>query len=193
MSENWDDYADHWDRDEDVRSYADQAFASLIERAHVHDDCWKSKRALDFGCGTGLLTEKLSPHVREIVAVDLSEKMIAVLNKKSLSNVTAINANIGDRDIRRGPAWRSGFHLITASSVCSFLPDYEQTLSELSPLLTAGGLFAQWDWLSEMPIERIRTAFEASGLESVVIETAFEMAMNGDTMPVVFGLGRASR
>ena len=39
-------------------------------------------RVLDFGCGTGLLTEKIAPLVNEIVAIDSSPKMIEVLRKK---------------------------------------------------------------------------------------------------------------
>ncbi|MCH8334286.1 MAG: class I SAM-dependent methyltransferase [Proteobacteria bacterium] len=37
------------------------------------------------------------------------------------------------------------FDLVVASSVCSFLPDYNSTLRDLSSALKPGGLFVQWE------------------------------------------------
>ena len=68
---------------------------SLIRHVNVDDNEWKSKRILDFGCGTGLLTEKLAPLVREVIAVDTSPNMIDVLRRKEIGNVTTICTDIG--------------------------------------------------------------------------------------------------
>ena len=42
----------------------------------------KKQRIVDFGSGTGLLTEEIAPHVGHITAIDMSASMNAVLRKK---------------------------------------------------------------------------------------------------------------
>ncbi len=111
MSENWDKHARNWDRDERVRFFADQAFVSLIKHVNIHDSVWKRKRILDFGCGTGLLTEKLAPLVREVIAVDTSPNMIDVLRRKEIGNVTAICADIDDYAVHSSAPWISELDL----------------------------------------------------------------------------------
>ena len=86
MDNEWDDYADDWDSDESAVLYSNEAFNSLSKIVNV-----KGANLLDFGCGTGLLTEKLSPVANHIVALDTSSKMLAVLTGKKLPNVTTIN------------------------------------------------------------------------------------------------------
>ena len=54
MSDKWDDQAANWDGNEDVRYFADQAFASLLKHVNLRDAGWNRRRVLDFGCGTGL-------------------------------------------------------------------------------------------------------------------------------------------
>ena len=73
----WDDYAEDWDENPQTSLYASNAFQELQREVQLGD-----MRVLDFGCGTGLLTEKLSPQVKEIVALDGSSKMIQILNQK---------------------------------------------------------------------------------------------------------------
>ncbi len=47
MSDNWDEHANNWDREEPVRFYSDQAFLSLIKHVNVRDKEWKSRQILD--------------------------------------------------------------------------------------------------------------------------------------------------
>ena len=193
MSKNWDERAKTWDRDERVRSYADQAFLALIEHVNVSDGEWKSKRALDFGCGTGLLTEKLAPLVREVIAVDTSPDMIDVLRNKEIHNVTTFCSDIDDDTVRSSATWLSGFDLIVASSVCNFLPDYEKTIGLLSRTLKPRGKIAQWDWLASddgkygMTIERISNAFSRADLCCVYVDEVFSVTFDEETLPVLMG------
>ena len=191
MSEGWGELAKDWDN-ADTQLYADRAFDSWSCRIAPLTFNMSDSRVLDFGCGTGLLTEKLAPFCDHIVAVDTSERMIEVLETKvadrHIGNVTSLVMAVESCAVRNYPELSEKFDFIVASSVCSFLPDYESTLQVLSFLLRPGGIFAQWDWLSEMPIERIRAAFEASQLTSVSIEEVFEMTMKEESMPVVLGI-----
>ncbi|MBY6057897.1 class I SAM-dependent DNA methyltransferase [Leisingera daeponensis] len=195
MNDDWNDYADGWDGNSDVRRYANCAFASLDEYAGISGGGWQARRVLDFGCGTGLLSEKLAPHVKEVVAVDTSERMIAVLQDKALPNVRALHADILGGSAGGAGNGLSGFDLICASSVCSFLPDYNGAVAVLAGLLNRGGTFVQWDWLasdeggSGLTLRHVREALREAGLGSIRAEQAFAMDAGGPAMPVLMGAG----
>ncbi len=197
MSRTWDERAENWDQDERVRFYADQALATLGEHVDIFDSAWKGKRALDFGCGTGLLTEKLAPLVGDVVALDTSPNMIDVLRQKDLANVTPVCADIDDHAVRSSAARFSDFDLIVASSVCSFLPNYERTIRYLFRTLNSGGKIAQWDWLSSgddnygMTPERISNAFRGMDLRSIDVRRVFEIEFEEESMPVLMGVATA--
>lgn len=190
----WDDRAAGWDADEDVRTYAGLVFQSLTGTLAPFLPNLTGRRVLDFGCGTGLLSEKLAPLGAEIVAVDTSAKMIDVLRDKlthsSLENVIPLQIELGPSAIREHPMFAQGYDLILASSVCSFLPDYAAALRDLSQLLRPGAHFAQWDWLEDMPIDRIRKAYAATGWQTLLVEEAFTITVQGEPLPVVLGLAR---
>ena len=190
----WDDIATGWDSNEDVQLYAEKAFDSWIRKVLPLLTNLPTSRILDFGCGTGLLTQRLAPLCHQIVAVDTSARMIDVLRRKvikaGIENITALQIAVNTTTINEVPELVGKFDLIVASSVCSFLADYEATIGDLSCLLNPGGYFIQWDWLADMPVERIQGAFEASGLIGQVVEEAFTMNENGESMPVVMGIGK---
>jgi len=192
MNENWDDYAEGWDSNEDVILYSDKAFRSL--REVVNPD---GLLILDFGCGTGLLTERMAITADRVVAVDPSEKMISVLQHKQLSNVEALVAILSEETIKTHEIFRSKYDLIVASSVCSFLPDYEGTLGLLKTLLKPNGVFVQWDWLkseedndSGFNEERIDSAYHHAGLEKLSITEAFSIESKEGSMKVIMGVAR---
>ncbi|OBY26245.1 class I SAM-dependent DNA methyltransferase [Leisingera sp. JC1] len=195
MSSDWNDYADGWDGNSDVRLYADRAFAALDAYAGITGGGWQDKRVLDFGCGTGLLSGKLAPHVQEVAAVDTSERMIAVLAGKALPNVRALHTDILDGN--GAGEGLTGFDLICASSVCSFLPDYPGAVAQLAGLLNSGGMFVQWDWLardagaSGLTLQQVREGLHLAGLGGIRVEQVFDMGGGGQAMPVL--MGTASR
>ena len=138
----WDDFADQWDSNPSAKKYANNAFEELNKVVKLN-----KAMVLDFGCGTGLLSEKLSSYADQVVALDGSLKMIEQLKQKSISNVTPIADFLSPELIDNEPQLGREFDLITASSVCAFLPDYKATLKLLRSLLKPRGFFIQWDWL----------------------------------------------
>lgn len=194
MSDSWDDYADDWDANENARTYADCAFASLIMHLGIQGPEWQQRRILDFGCGTGLLTEKLGPLVEQVIAVDTSQKMIDRLVEKQLANVVPVCVNFDDDHDRELASGLTGFDLIVASSVCSFLPDYEATLVLLAKSLNAGGHFVQWDWLQAtgegdgLSVNRVVDAIGKAGLNCVHAGEAFTLATGQGEAPVLIGV-----
>ena len=191
----WDDYAEGWDANEDVRLYSERAFEGLLKILVGQDFGLSSSRVLDFGCGTGLLTEKLSPLAAQVVAMDSSAKMIdallAKVDKNNLMNVIAHTGALGSSAERSQSGRVRSFDLVVASSVCSFLPDYERAVQEIAALLKPGGVFVQWDWLEDMSPDAIAAAHATAGLTTLDISEAFAMdGEDGESHDVVQGAAR---
>ena len=191
----WDDHAVGWDANSDVRIDAKKAFLALNRAIEPLLPNLAGGRTLDFGCGTGLLSEKLAPLCKHIVAVDTSAMMIDVLRSKlaakGIENVTPLQTAINAEAVEERPELADKFDLIVASSVCTFLPDYEATLRDLSSIIVPGGCFVQWDWLADMPMVRIRGAYQAAGLNTISVEEAFAMEMEKESMSVVMGIAQS--
>lgn len=184
MKNEWDDYAQDWDTDSSVKQYAQNAFSQLNTIINID-----GLTVLDFGCGTGSLTQLLSPKADHVVALDGSAEMIKQLDKKALRNVTSLAAFLtpDNLDAVHGP-----FDVIVASSVCSFLPDYPQTLALLKTLLKPNGCFVQWDWLAKdesastgLSLAQVQSAFKHAGFQGVELSTPFEMSSSKGTQQVL--------
>jgi len=192
LSNEWDEYAENWDVDPAVEEYATNAFSELLNNININD-----LTVLDFGCGTGALTQLMSPTVKNIVAIDPSSEMIKHLDKKALNNVSSISDYLSKELVQNLPELENKFDLIVASSVCGFLPDYEATLSLLKSLIKEGGMFVQWDWLSNddssdmgLSEKRVKQAFVANGFVNTKVNSPFIMSSSKGNMPVLMAIGK---
>jgi 2-polyprenyl-3-methyl-5-hydroxy-6-metoxy-1,4-benzoquinol methylase len=189
---SWDEHAATWDQNEAARAYARAAFDTLAAAAERHGLPLAGARICDFGCGTGLLSERLMGRCYGIDAIDSSPAMLAVLRAK-----------IAQHDwsrIRLYPEVPLGepYDLVVCSSVCAFLDDYAGSVSRLAARLRPGGLFVQWDWEAgpenAMPVglsrETVRGALTAAGLEAISVETAFSERVGEMEMRPLMGVGR---
>ncbi len=186
----WDDLAAHWDDDPRVGSYAAHAYDSLTAYADL-----SSLRVLDFGCGTGTLTRLLSRDARTVVALDGSAAMIRQVNKKAMPNVRTIEGFLTPELIESEPQLNDRFDLITASSVCAFLPDYAATLALLRTLLRPAGMFVQWDWQRDIAgegigfsEEELRRSLSVSGFRVDRIDRPFVVGGEDGDMPVIMAV-----
>jgi 2-polyprenyl-3-methyl-5-hydroxy-6-metoxy-1,4-benzoquinol methylase len=192
LSNEWDEYAENWDVDPTVEEYAKNAFSELLENININ-----GLNVLDFGCGTGALTQLMSPTVNSIIAIDASSEMIKHLDKKALKNVSSISDYLSKELVQNSPELENKFDLIVASSVCGFLPDYEETLSLLKSLIKQGGVFVQWDWLSNddssdmgLSEKRVKQAFVANGFINTRVNSPFIMGSSKGDMPVLMAIGK---
>lgn len=186
----WDKYADEWDSNVSTSEYADNAHRELAQIVKLD-----GQRVFDFGCGTGLLAERLSPDVYEIVALDGSLKMIEQLKLKTLPNVFPIAGFLTSSLIKNNTLLHTKFDLLTASSVCAFLPDYEETLSLLRSLMKPDGIYVQWDWLSSdegseggFTERRVRQALGSVGFKNISISQPFVMENSPDNLTVLMAV-----
>jgi predicted TPR repeat methyltransferase len=192
MSESWDEYAEGWDSNADVVLYSGKAYDTLCKIINP-----EGLDILDFGCGTGILTEMLSPAANRILGLDSSEKMISILKSKNLNNVDTLAAELTEQTIKSNVSLHSKFDLIIASSVCAFLSNYEITLGLLRSLLKPNGVFVQWDWLKTdgdsnfgLTEDLIKSAFINVGLETLSISPAFSLESKEGSMQVIMGVAR---
>ncbi len=192
MSDSWDDYAADWEGNEAVVAYAEKAYQSLIAQLDI-----EAYRVLDFGCGTGLLTEKLARRASAVVALDPSRKMIEVLNGKALRNVSTIAAELTPTLIDGSELLAAKFDLVLASSALAFVPDYPATLLLLRQLLKSGGHLVQWDWLKAddeagpgFSEQAIPPAMARAGFGSCTVSRPFVIEAQGTAMPVLMAVAR---
>ena len=192
----WDSFAADWDTDAAARSYAAAAFGSLDLLLRGSGRSLDGANVIDFGAGTGLLTERLVDAGARVHAVDTSTAMLDVVRAKSDAH--------GWTDVHIStdlPSDESGtdatdFDLVVCSSVCSFLDDYPGTVARLCQLLRPGGRFVQWDWertaADEHGLSRteIMSALESAGLSEVSVDVGFEVAVEDDVMRPLMGQGR---
>ncbi|NAX22256.1 class I SAM-dependent DNA methyltransferase [Vibrio sp. V39_P1S14PM300] len=190
MAHDWDAYAAEWENNPATAVYAEKAFESLQQLVDL-----KGKHILDFGCGTGLLTQKMSPLAKDIVALDVSEAMIEQLDSKELANVEPVVDMLTRGLVALHPAFRGQFDLVVASSVCGFLPNYSDVADIVYSILDEGGLFIHWDWLVEndqdgLTVSRVKTVLSSVGFEDVSVSVPFELQTQEGTLKVLMGVGR---
>lgn len=187
----WDEVAPEWDQNPAVRAYADAAFTSLEAILAGLSIQLDGASCLDFGCGTGLLTERLVAAGARVHAVDTSPAMLDIVRAKA-SDRGWVGVNTSTHPPRSPP-----FDLIACSSVCGFLEDYPATAATLIGLLRPGGLFVQWDWERDphdesdhgLDRESIREALNAAGLERITVSEAFTVTVEDQSMRPLVGFG----
>lgn len=153
--------AGEWD---DMAAGYRNAFVKLLwKQTGLKPD--EKRVVLDFGCGTGLLTETLrsqSP-TSEFICIDAAPSMVRVLKEKIQSSewnnvrahsVALASLDSADESIRTDIEGLKGkVDLVVASSVMTFIPadDLPGTMKVIGELLKPGtGIFCHSDWpLSE--------------------------------------------
>ena len=194
MSNEWDEYAQTWDDDPAARAYAAAASSSLGELLQASALPLAGASILDFGCGTGLLTEQLVTAGATIDAVDTSEVMLEALDAKIAQHgwtTVRTSTDLPDEVAR--------YDLVVCSSVCSFLDDYPSTVGHLVSRLAPAGLFVQWDWERSgddehgLTRDQIRHALNTAGLSAIDVHTGFTIEVNGQTMSPLMGHGQRPR
>lgn len=190
MAHNWDEAAKEWESNPATEQFAQSVFNQLTNLANLN-----GARILDFGCGTGLLSQKMSPLAKEIVALDASEEMIEELDKKQLPNVEPVVDGLTRGLVAQHPAFRGQFDLVVASSVCAFVDDLPTALEVSKTLLNIGGQFIHWDWIAEsdeegLTMQRAQQLILQAGFDEVEVKPAFHLIVDGKEQQVFVGMGK---
>ncbi|EGQ8606747.1 TPA: methyltransferase domain-containing protein [Vibrio parahaemolyticus] len=190
MAQDWDGLAKNWESNPATEQFAQSVFAQLQQLTQLD-----GIKVLDFGCGTGQLSQLLSPIVKDIVALDASEAMIEELDKKELLNVEPVVDALSRGLVAQHPAFRGQFDLVVASSVLAFVDDVESSLDIAHSLLNEGGYFVHFDWVAEseqdgFTLSRSENALSNAGFVDVEAKKVFDITSDGQTMSVLMGAGR---
>ena len=94
---------------------------------------------LDFGCGTGQVSNEIAENVKMVHAIDISTKMIEIAKNKAqlnnIQNIEYINANLFDGKFKPG-----SMNIILAFYIFHLTDDVRNTLKRIHELLKPGGL-----------------------------------------------------
>ena len=135
MPSYFDQAAATWDenplRKELMRAVVD----AIIHQVHLTPQM----KVLDYGCGTGLVSALLAPHVGTIDAADSSEGMLEVLRRKldqsSFKTIHPIRL-----DLEHDPFPDDRYDLIVAVMVLHHVADTESLLRKFHALLRPSGV-----------------------------------------------------
>lgn len=131
---SFDEKATRWDTDPKKIERAEVVASAIREQVLLTP----TTRALEYGCGTGLLGFALRPAVGELVLADSSEGMLRVVKQKiaagGFDQVSTLHL-----DLCVDPAPNECFDLICSLMTLHHVLDYQGLLSSLYQLLGPGG------------------------------------------------------
>lgn len=101
-------------------------------------DLTQEMDVLDFGCGTGLLTMHLQPHVRFITGVDSSEGMLDGLRQK-ISSQAITNVAVRHCDLDAGDTLSGSHQLVVSSMTLHHVQDTQDLIHKFKAVTAPGG------------------------------------------------------
>jgi ubiquinone/menaquinone biosynthesis C-methylase UbiE len=146
----WDERVEAW---EDVA--ASRTFLAIRERIVELAEPRSDDSAVDLGAGTGLLTLALAPRVREVVAVDISERMLERLDDLAIADGVH-NVDTVVADLRRLPLEDESATLVVSNYAFHHLDDLgkELALAEARRILRPGGRLVICDMMFSISLDR---------------------------------------
>lgn len=122
-----------WDQGSVRVQNAHNIARKILEKIDLNGD----EHIMDFGAGTGLLSEGIAPHIQKLTAIDFSAAMLEKFQQKSwpceteVLNIDLINANLDYE-----------FDGIISSMTMHHIEEIDAMLNKLNKLLKAGGFIA---------------------------------------------------
>ncbi len=137
---NFDSVAATWDENPGRVKMAQDVARAIRETIAIRPDM----DVLDFGCGTGLLTLELQPEVRSVIAVDSSQGMLEILDRK-ISSLGLKNVKTRLMDPDRGDLLEGQYDLVVSSMTFHHILDIRPLLGQFSRILKPSGLLCVAD------------------------------------------------
>jgi ubiquinone/menaquinone biosynthesis C-methylase UbiE len=145
----WDERVDTWD--EVAES---DAFRALRDRVVELAELRVDDEVVDLGAGTGLLALAIAPAVAEVVAVDISERMLERLEDRAATDGVR-NLRTLEADLRQLPLDDESATLVVSNYAFHHLDDAgkELALSEARRILRPGGRLVVCDMMFSLSLE----------------------------------------
>jgi 2-polyprenyl-3-methyl-5-hydroxy-6-metoxy-1,4-benzoquinol methylase len=129
----WDRTANYYDKEE---KKDELTYLKFIEKARKYlnvDDI-----VLDFGCGTGLVSNEIADNVKMVYAIDISSKMIEIARNKAfgrkIQNIDYVYTTIFDERYKR-----DSLDVIIVFNVLHLLEDSQKVIQRINELLKPEG------------------------------------------------------
>lgn len=133
MKLNFDNYAKKWDTDKRINRA--KIIANEISKSIKIDEDYS---AMEFGCGTGLVSFNLYNKLKKITLIDSSKGMIDILNSK-INEYKVNNMITKHIDIFNENAVDEKFDIIYNSMVLHHIHNTEAIINKFYELLNFGG------------------------------------------------------
>jgi ubiquinone/menaquinone biosynthesis C-methylase UbiE len=145
----WDERVEAW---EEVAT--SEAFLAIRDRLVGLAEPRREDRVVDLGAGTGLLALALAPRVAELVAVDISERMLERLDDAAVAD-GILNVETLVADLRRLPLDDESATLVVSNYAFHHLDDAgkELALAEARRILRPGGRLVIGDMMFSLSLE----------------------------------------
>ena len=137
MTDLFEDKAKDWDANERRTRLAAAIGSSILEHVRLNE----RMSVLDFGAGTGLITTRIAPRVKRVVAVDTSQAMLDELESKAelKGRVETVC-----RDLLDGPL-EDRFDLIVSAMALHHVEDTSELMRAFHEQLNDTGMIALAD------------------------------------------------
>ena len=130
---SFDNYAKNWDTEKRIER------AKIIANAIINSiDIDNNYSAMEFGCGTGLVSFNIHDKFKSITLVDSSKGMIDIVNSK-IDKYKVTNLIPYHLDISNGDFLDKGYDVIYNSMVLHHIPDTEDIIKKFYKLLNENG------------------------------------------------------
>lgn len=134
-TEHFDQHAETWDDDEDKVRRSEEIARVIAAAVPTAADT----RLLEYGAGTGLVTQALLDRAGPVTLADNSSGMRAVLQRKVADERLPAGTRIWDLDLEHQDAPDERFDLVVSSMVLHHVHDLDAVLARLAALLDDGG------------------------------------------------------
>mgnify|MGYP001036967986 CR=1 FL=1 len=168
----FDQYAEEFDAA--LVERLDYRVPELLQEALADASCTAFAHAVDLGCGTGLMGERLRGAASFLEGYDISAGMLREAEAKRLYD------RLERRDIQTLPALFPVADLVTAADVFMYVGELDRLFSRIADLLLPGGHFAFSVELNEGPEEVVlrpsrRYAHSRGYVERLLAEKGFAL------------------
>jgi len=123
-----------WDENPGRVKVAKDVAAAIFQNVSITADM----RALDFGCGTGLVTLQLQPLVKDITGMDSSHGMLDILKSK-ITRLKLTNVTTQFLDPESGGTLGGSYDLVVSSMTLHHIRDIPALLSQFFSCLSPRG------------------------------------------------------
>ena len=194
MTSSFDEKAATWD--DQAKAKRAQVVAAAVRRAVALTE---STRVLEYGAGTGLVSQELARSVGPLTLADPSAGMREVMHSKVATGALPATTRIWDLDLSAGSVPDECFDLVVTVMTLHHILDLKPVLDGFARLLDSGGHLCVVDLVKEdgsfhrdgdfhghhgFDTRDLSTRLESAGFTDVCVEQIYEVIKDGATYPL---------